>query len=744
MSSRANDQFEVYFTEKLWEMIPPVYRYEDGKDENPNKGVLRSFVGLLASQATVLRRSNDHLWDDQFIELCQDWAVPYLADLLGTRLVSSLNKRARRTDVAKTIYYRRRKGTLRILEELIRDITGWDGKVFENFRRLARTRHGLDPEPEGLGGLLTRTLPGGWADLRSAHGSELTNGPFDEFHHTADMRKHIGNDGRYGITKLAFHLYPLTINIVTNSTPFAISEIDGFYGFDPSGRSIPLFMPDFRPKDFDWSKSWCSALEWELASPIPCRLLAHSEYVINETIIQELVSDFGLSVPAAEDLHKISGLRFRDETRLNMVLQSLPSSAELMTQNIYLYLLDKGLAEDCGKSVLLAKAVHVTENGTTVSPELISAGDLKNVPSLPLPASISLIIDPKRGKFLFRNPPSADKVKVTYHYGFPGKIGAGTYDRTGFIESETVNTIFGGAEITAIKFHHNKINQINDSLTYGPVPDKAGIKKLTLRASDEQRPFICLNRDWVLTGLGEDSELCLDGLWIGSSVLCQLVIKGTFKCVVIRHCTIDPGNDPLVVKNLKGDPLNPVPLLIEGKIDYLLIDSCITGPILAGGNGHIENIIIRDSIVQSIDGNPALNIIEGLVNTTRITVLGDIMVHRLQASETLINGTAKVTDTQHGCFRFSAANANSILPSKYESHQFPPNQPNLFTSRNFGEPGYAQLSEAAPAELNEGGENGCEIGAFNSLINAVKKESLLKKVEEYMPFGLIPIFIKET
>ncbi|MCX6227322.1 MAG: hypothetical protein NTV01_21680, partial [Bacteroidia bacterium] len=288
MSTRANDRFEVYFAEKLWEMIPPVYRHEDGKDENPNPGVLRSFVELLAAQAAVIRRSNDHLWDDQFIEQCQDWAVPYIADLIGTRLVSSLNKRARRTDVAKTIYYRRRKGTLRIQEELIRDITGWDGKVVENFRRLARTRHGLDPEPEGLGGLLTGPPPGGWADLRSTHGSELTNGPFDEFHHTADTRRHCGNIGRYGITKLAFYLYPMTINNVVLSTPFTIEDKKS-YGFDPSGRSIPLFMPDFRPKDFDWDKSWHSALEWELASPIACRLLAHAEYLIDEPLIQELV-----------------------------------------------------------------------------------------------------------------------------------------------------------------------------------------------------------------------------------------------------------------------------------------------------------------------------------------------------------------------------------------------------------------------------------------------------------------------
>src|SRR6516162_2935098 len=145
MRSTANDQFEAYFTEKIWEMIPAVYREQDGLADNP--GVLRSLVRILAGQAAILRRSNDRLWDDEFIDLCDSWAVPYLADLVATRLVSSLNTRGRRIDVAKTIYYRRRKGTPRILEELISDITGWDGVVVEEFRRLARTWHKLDPKP---------------------------------------------------------------------------------------------------------------------------------------------------------------------------------------------------------------------------------------------------------------------------------------------------------------------------------------------------------------------------------------------------------------------------------------------------------------------------------------------------------------------------------------------------------------------------------------------------------------------
>src|SRR6478609_6515394 len=140
-----NDHLEQYYLEKLWELIPPVYRDADGLDENG--GVLRGLATVLAEQAAIVRRSSDRLWDDQFIDLCDDWVVPYIGDLLGTRMVSSFDKRGRRVDVANTIYYRRRAGTLGVLEGMTADLTGWEGTAVEEFRHLLRHPHGLDPGP---------------------------------------------------------------------------------------------------------------------------------------------------------------------------------------------------------------------------------------------------------------------------------------------------------------------------------------------------------------------------------------------------------------------------------------------------------------------------------------------------------------------------------------------------------------------------------------------------------------------
>ena len=69
----------------------------------------------------------------------------------------------------------------------------------------------------------------------------------------------------------------------------------------------------------------------------------------------------------------------------------------------------------------------------------------------------------------------------------------------------------------------------------------------------------------------------------------------------------------------------------------------------------------------------------------------------------------------------------------------------LFTSRRFGDPGYAQLSsEVASSAISRGAENGSEMGAWSSLLDPIKEDSLMAKVEEYLPFGLIPSFVKHT
>ena len=78
------------------------------------------------------------LYDDQFIETCADWAIPYIGDLIGYEPLHALGQ-ARglaRAEVAHTIALRRRKGTAAVLEQLARDVTGWNARAVEYFQLL--------------------------------------------------------------------------------------------------------------------------------------------------------------------------------------------------------------------------------------------------------------------------------------------------------------------------------------------------------------------------------------------------------------------------------------------------------------------------------------------------------------------------------------------------------------------------------------------------------------------------------
>jgi hypothetical protein len=739
MSRPANDAFETYFTEKIWELIPAFYRDEDGLADNP--GVLRAMVHIIGQQAALLRRDTDRLWEDGFIEDCDDWAVPYIGDLVGTRMVSALDKRGRRVDVAKTIYYRRRKGTLRVLEELISDITGWEGKATEQFRRLARAQHALDPKPAGRGGHFTGTPPGGFADLRAPRGAELSDGPFDEYFHSADMRKNAGGlDGRFSIPKIVFWLYRIPAIKLTD-VQAAVTANSQKFTFDPSGRAIALFARRGRTESFNWQQ-WRSLREWETPAPIRCRLLGDAQFRVTDAVIASLVG-LGISNGAATDLARLNEFLLPSEAALLNALTSLPSSAELLADPAFTGLLQQALIAECGKSALLTsfvapgasepKSIRVATGGVEVSSDRIVAGSLDgSVPAVP---GKDLVVDVEKGTLLFLNGAPAHTVTTDYYYGFPGPIGAGGYDRAASVMAPTAAVLSGGGPIAAGALDPGTaigpgITQFGDNSTWTS-PSIPPVVNAVVEAANLRRPYIRLATDWTMTAAsGARASLTIEGLWIGGRG--NLVITGDYETITIRHATLDPGG-----VDASGNPIEPVQLIIEGDVVELTIDHSITGPILVRGSGVVDKILIQDSIVQSID----LPLTSARV--FRTTVFGSMNFDRLYASEALITGLATVADTQDGCFRFGAALTGSRIPHPYESHYID-DIPHYFTSRVFGHYAYAQLSQSAPRFLLRGAENGSEIGAYSSLLNPILLDSLKAKVDEFLPFGLVPAFIFET
>ena len=95
----------------------------------------------MAAQSAIVEDNIRQLYDDQFIETCAPWVIPYIGDLIGYNSIYEVASASSdsRAEVANTIGYRRRKGTLLALEQVSMDVSGRAAVAVEEFRRLITT-----------------------------------------------------------------------------------------------------------------------------------------------------------------------------------------------------------------------------------------------------------------------------------------------------------------------------------------------------------------------------------------------------------------------------------------------------------------------------------------------------------------------------------------------------------------------------------------------------------------------------
>lgn len=761
----ADDGYEIWYADRLWSLLPAIYRTQDD-------GALRELVGRIGVQAAAVRRGIDALAANQSIETCDDWAIPYIGELLATRVVACMDARAQRLDVARTIYYRRRAGTVGLLEELASDIAGHDARVVEFFRRLGRTRHQFDPPVgpaprasgpadratpavvEGLLGAFTRTQAGGYADLRNVYGAANAHTAFDEFFHTADFRRGRQTTGWHDIPRLGVFVWWLHAYRILNATPVERAGCPGQFSFDPTGRDIPLFAPSARARA-DFGEHWVSPQEWKLPTPI--------RRVLWEAAADDLYPrafSVGLGGGIAPALADLSTLeinppvgRFR-----------FPSGAPLgRITTTYCF----GLSGPVGAGGF----------------------DERLLPELDQPATIAA---PSLGG------------------GLDAALAAVAGDAT--IEIADSSTYPGPAATLSI-------------------PPGA---TLVLRAANQSRPVLRWPSaaDWTING-GAGCTLVIQGMHLQGG---DIRLTGDFDTVRLRLATLDPGASGLADTPaalfrtaIDGRPLNPTRLLVAGAIRSLIIERCIIGPVRTVDGGAIEQLTLGDSIVQAIptrlatdplhlfdpaalaaeakigvdplavslraaltvavrnalaayvpDTSPtaalrngllaglaalpvaaviqrfplaladlALGLSAGQVSLVRTTVIGPSHTHRLSASESLLTDLAAVEDAQHGCVRFSVYADGSGVHAPYRCLRTPPAAP-ILASEQFGDPDFARLRRGADAlilgaeaedSLFTCAQDGSEAGAFSSERNALKRRGLAQKFLEYMPISVTPVWL---
>ena len=243
------------FAQRLYARLPGHYRLYDAQQGLP----LLALLTVVGAQVANLRQDMDALWDNFFIETCEDWVVPYIGALIGTNLLTQPLGTSNRLDVWNTVQWRRNKGTPQMLSALAESISGWKGEGAEFFESMGWSQN-VDHVR------MNRPL---MPDMRDPSQFSLLGRAADPFAHAADFRPAgaleqpvtnagglgvsatgWGTPGRYQIKNLGFFVRRLQTFPVSGVTPAAVAPglapagDETCFSFNPLFREIPLFDLD--------------------------------------------------------------------------------------------------------------------------------------------------------------------------------------------------------------------------------------------------------------------------------------------------------------------------------------------------------------------------------------------------------------------------------------------------------------------------------------------------------------------
>lgn len=754
----------------LYDLLPAVYRIRDGLQGSP----LRDLLRVVGEQVNVLEEDIARLYDNWFIETCDDWVVPYIGDLVGYRPIAeagvvdtvstSAGRRhgwvlVPRRDVANTIGFRRRKGTLALLEVLAGDVAGWPARTVEFYTLLGWSQH-LDHQ---------RPTCGQYVDLRSTERLDRLDQPFDDLAHRVDVRRPNSHRtrGRYDVPSVGLYLWRLESYPVTNA-PAACIEREGShcYTFSVLGNDTPLFNRPIAAPD-----PTHTAEETDVPTPIRRRAFEHR------------VSEHPLISIASSAYYGI------------------------------------------GKSL----SVEVTDwprrgRGGVVRAEDVIPADLTDWHGYLAPRG-KVLLDPVLGRLVFAPGQSPKRVVVSYRYGFSADLGGGEYRRsvsqpagarlyrvrqrhTGTGEFRTIHQAYA-------QWRHDKqapgpdgaqapraaVIEVADSGVYEGrfVFELDPGESLQLRAAPMTRPVLRLldyrvdQPDPFSVSGGRGGRFVLDGFLVigrgiqvagataddeGPSADDETAAERGHLCdVTIRHSTLVPGWD-LDCDCTPGRPAEPSLTLNDSRA-RVVVEHSILGSIWVQANergGDPAELSISDSIVDATSPSDlALSSEDGRMafvdlSVARCTMIGRVMAHAIRLAEnSIFTSPVVVARRQVGCVRYCYVPDGSRTSRRYRC------QPDVvaedaavgvrrkaelagtsvdpavvaraqdrardrvrpaFESIRYGTPVYGQLAEVCAQEITRGADDESELGAFHDLYQPQRAANLRVRLDEYTPAGM--------
>ncbi len=735
--------------DRLYTLLPALYRIADQEGNGP----LRALLALINDEADALRDDTRQLWDNSFIETCQRWAIPYIGDLVGNNLLHDLDQSDAattaaelfhdltgpdlkapvaihtRADVAKTIYYRRRKGVTAMLEELARDVTDWDARVVEFFSLLDWNQH-----LEHL-----RLDNHGCPDLRRAAAGESVDSPWQSAAHTVDVRAINQYDGWHNIHNVGFFIWRLGAWRVTQAKPRALAGYDGCLSFNPLGQDTKLFCVGGESGD-----PGQQAIEAEVEAPIR-----------GSQLFADLQGRTALNVPATQRYYG-DGDHASVGVWVNGVL--LPPDRVACAN------LAQWGPRPAGSVVLIDARL-----GRLLIPAGLTPEDIRSI-EVSYCYGFSAAMgggEYDRARWLLRA--DADIVRM--------EVGTPTYPT---LDAAIDAWALARARNTVITLHGSGSHLLTRNL------ELHTSAWLAIEAADKSRPHVrvpsgALTIDGALTG----SSLTLSGLLIEGGI----ELKQDLRKLRLLHSTLVPGRSVAqdapamggtslsVAESRNGNTINT---RLEVEIAF-----CICGALRVPA--HALRFTLLDSIVKGIlksgdaDGLAVCDAAGSSgpsAHIERSTIFGTSRFRQLpMASESIFTGNVQVDQLQQGCVRFCFVPTGSSTPQKYRC------QPALqialekeetksraskagallpfgwealveervnawlvpsFESDIYGRSDFAQLHLTCPVQIRTGAADGAEMGAFCALQQPQRESNLRIRLDEYLPVGLEAAIIYVT
>jgi hypothetical protein len=684
-----------YDPDKLYNLLPAVYRVRDVEQGEP----LRQLLTVIAQQVGILEEDLEQLYDNQFIETCAPWVLPYIGDLIGYRSLHPIgpDQLTPRAEVANTIGYLRREGTASVLEQLARDVTAWNARAVEFFQILGTTQFMNHIRPTNF------YAP----DLRRWEPLERLGTAFETSAHTVDVRHVERGEGKYNIPNIGIFLWRLDAYPIRSSPAVGL---DGHrFLFSPLGNDMPLFN---RPQT--------ERAITHLADPINV-----PEPITRRVLDASLASYYGRDLSVFIEnfpIEDVAGCNLSDADPSGTTWAHTPPGARVAIDPVLGRISFRDAQADPPR-VFFHYGFSANMGGGEYNRFATFDAALAPVETVASPGPIQPALDTRAGGGVveltdsgrFEETPAITldpDVRLEFRAADkhrPTLIATGPIDITGGANAEvTLNglLIAGGPIriLSALGDALRKVRLIHCTLVPGVslgidgTPGTPGASSLLIEQTES--PI----------------EVEIDHCILGA------IHAPPNATVLIRHSIVDANSDlAIVFCDLDG---------VGAGGTVSVVDSTIIGTM------HTELLKLASNSIflsRTEDGTAPIRSERRQTGCVRFSWLPlearvprryrcqpDLEIAEQIQAAIQQSGIGSISDLERQAIR------DAVVPWLIPS----------FTSLRLADPGYCQLRLSAPEQIRTGADDEAEMGAFHDLFQPQRESNVRERLREYLRFGL--------